>query len=115
MDMILNYIGYFFVTVGAIFLFLGALGIFRMPDLYTRIQAGTKASTMGAMSLILGVIFLEPDWWIKLVFMILFIAFSNPLSSHAIARGSYKGKLKPFSKEHIDAYEEVEEEMEETK
>lgn len=115
MEMILNYIGYFFISVGAVFLFLGALGIFRMPDIYTRIQAGTKASTLGAMSLILGVAFLEPDWWVKLVLMILFIAFSNPLSSHAIARGSYKHRLKPFSKEHVDAYEEVEENMEESK
>jgi len=115
METVFNYLGYFFVSVGAIFLFLGALGIFRMPDLYTRIQAGTKASTLGAMSLLLGVVFLEPDWWVKLVLMILFIAFSNPLSSHAIARGSYKDKLKPFSKEHVDAYEEVEENREETK
>ncbi len=115
MGNILSYLGYFFVSLGAIFLFLGALGIFRMPDVYTRIQAGTKASTLGAMSLLLGVAFLEPDWWIKLVAMILFIAFSNPLSSHAIARGSYKHKLKPLSQEHIDAYEEVEEKMEEKK
>jgi multicomponent Na+:H+ antiporter subunit G len=113
MGIFLVYFGYFFVTIGAIFLFLGALGIYRMPDLYTRLQAGTKASTLGAMSLILGVAFLEPDWWIKLIIMILFIAFSNPLSSHAIARGSYKHNLKPFSKEQIDAYEEVEESKEE--
>lgn len=113
MGTVLVYFGYFFVTIGAIFLFLGALGIYRMPDLYTRLQAGTKASTLGAMSLILGVAFLEPDWWIKLIIMILFIAFSNPLSSHAIARGSYKHNLKPFSKEQVDAYEEVEESKEE--
>ncbi len=115
METIFTYLGYFFVSVGALFLFLGALGIIRMPDLYTRIQAGTKASTLGAMSLILGVAFLEPEWWIKLVLMILFIAFSNPLSSHAIARGSYKDKLKPFSQEHVDAYEEVEENKEDSK
>lgn len=115
METIFTYLGYFFISVGAVFLFLGALGIIRMPDLYTRIQAGTKASTLGAMSLILGVAFLEPDWWIKLVLMILFIAFANPLSSHAIARGSYKDKLKPLSQEQVDAYEEVEENKEDSK
>jgi len=102
MDMIFTYIGYFFTFVGAVFLFLGALGIYRMPDFYTRIQAGTKASTMGAMSLLLGVAFLEPDWWVKLIAMAIFIGISNPLSSHAIARASHQ-HLKPLSDEDIDA------------
>jgi len=113
MEAILTYIGYFFVTLGAIFLFLGSLGIYRMPDFYTRIQAGTKASTLGAMSLLLGVAFLEPDWWIKLMIIIIFIGISNPLSSHAIARASHKHNVKPLSPEAIDALEDDETEKEE--
>ncbi|MCK5169585.1 MAG: monovalent cation/H(+) antiporter subunit G, partial [Bacteroidales bacterium] len=38
-------IGAILVLSGSVFLFLGALGLVRMPDLYNRIQAGTKAST----------------------------------------------------------------------
>ena len=102
---VLTYIGYFLVFVGAIFLFLGAVGILRMPDLYTRIQAGTKASTLGSMSLILGVGFLQPEWMIKTIIIVIFIGLSNPLSSHALARGSHKSGLIPFSKEDIDAYQ----------
>ena len=112
MEIIFTYIGYFFTAVGAIFLFLGALGIYRMPDFYTRIQAGTKASTLGAMSLLLGVAFLEPDWWIKLFVIAIFIGISNPLSSHAIARASHKHNIKPFSQENIDALEAEEKERE---
>ena len=116
---VLEYFAYFLISLGAIFLFLGALGIIRMPDLYTRIQAGTKSSTLGAMSLVLGVgllAFTQYDlgypWLIKAVVIVVFIAIANPLSSHALARGAYKDHLKPFSKEHIDAYEEVEEQTE---
>ena len=116
---VLEYLAYFLISLGAIFLFLGALGIYRMPDLYTRIQAGTKSSTLGAMSLVLGIgllAFVECNpgypWLIKAVVIVIFIAIANPLSSHALARGAYKNKLKPFSKEHIDAYEEVEEQTE---
>ncbi len=87
-------------------MFLGALGIFRMPDVYTRLQAGTKSSTLGAMSLILGIGFLEPDWLVKTLIIVIFIALSNPLSSHALARGSYKNGQMPYSKEDIDAYEQ---------
>ena len=119
---VLEYFAYFLISLGAIFLFLGALGIFRMPDLYTRIQAGTKASTLGAMSIVLGVgllAFTQFDigypWLIKTVVIVIFIAIANPLSSHALARGAYKDRLKPFSKQNIDAYEEVEEQTESQK
>lgn len=113
MEMIFTYLGYFFSFVGAVFLFLGALGIYRMPDLFTRVQAGTKASTLGAMSLLLGVAFLEPDWWIKLMAMSIFIGISNPLSSHAIARVCHRYK-KPFSHEQIDALGDLDKGKEET-
>ncbi len=112
MDLILTYTGYFLILLGAIFLFLGGLGIVRLPDIYSRLQAGTKASTLGAMSLIFGVGLLalrEPghwNWFIKAIVIIIFIALSNPISSHALARGSYRHKIKPWTKEDIDAYKD---------
>ncbi len=116
MDMILDILqvlGAFLVLIGSIFLLLGAVGIYRMPDLYNRLQAGTKATTLGAMSLILGVGLMQPYWIIKLVIIILFIAFANPLSSHALARASYHSGLKPFFKNEngIDHYKEAAEEI----
>ena len=104
MEQVLTYLGYILIVIGAIFLFLGGLGIVRLPDIYSRLQAGTKASTLGAMSLILGVGFLNPAWLVKSLVIIIFIALSNPISSHALARGSYRHKIKPWSKEDIDAY-----------
>lgn len=94
--MILTILGYIFISVGVVFLFLGALGIVRMPDIFTRIQAGTKASTLGAMGTIVGVGLLQPEWFWKTLIIAIFIAISNPISSHALARGSYKsGFTKP--------------------
>ncbi len=104
---ILYYAGLFLILLGSVFLFLGALGIYRMPDLYNRLQAGTKASTLGAMSTILGVGLVHPQWFVKLFIIVLFIAFSNPLSSHALARASHRSGVKPFLKEGgEDAYAE---------
>ncbi len=108
----LKYIGYFFVLLGSVFLFLGALGIYRMPDVYNRLQAGTKSSTLGAMSTLLGVGFLEPAWMVKMLIIIIFIAISNPLSSHALARGAYRAGLSLFQKRKIDAYEKDYQKME---
>lgn len=113
---ILAITGSFFILVGSIFLLLGALGIYRMPDLYNRLQAGTKATTLGAMSLIFGVGLLQAVWLVKLFIIILFIAFANPLSSHALARAAYRSGLKPFFKDKkIDSYESVVESEKELK
>ncbi len=106
LDTVITYIGYFLMVLGAIFLLLGGIGIVRLPDIYSRLQAGTKASTLGAMSLILGVGLLQPQWLIKSLVIIVFIGLSNPISSHALARGSYRHKIKPWTKEGIDAYKE---------
>jgi len=109
---ILQYIGYVAIILGSIFLFLGALGIYRMPDVYNRLQAGTKASTLGAMSMIFGVGLVNPEWFFKALIIVIFIAIANPLSSHALARAAYRAKLGPFFKNKIDAYEqEIENEL----
>ncbi|MEN8136937.1 MAG: monovalent cation/H(+) antiporter subunit G [Bacteroidota bacterium] len=105
---ILKIIGYILLLLGAVFLFLGALGLYRMPDVYTRLQAGTKASTLGAMAFMLGVGFLQPDWMVKIIIMIVFLTIANPLSSHAIARAAHKLKQKPYTKGEADALEEAE-------
>lgn len=112
----IKYIGLGLMVLGAIFLFLGALGIYRMPDVYNRLQAGTKSSTLGAMSLILGVgLFklvgadglIEWNWLVKSIIIVVFIGIANPLSSHAIGRAAYKSGVVPFLKKKIDAYEKV--------
>ncbi len=113
MSTALEILGSSLILLGSVFLFLGALGIYRMPDVYNRLQAGTKATTMGAMSLILGVGFLDTAWMMKALILIIFIAFSNPLSSHALARAIYKSGKYPMiydqDKEKYDAYREVNE------
>ena len=112
-------IGGILLLIGSIFLFLGGLGIFRMPDVYNRLQAGTKATTLGGMSLILGVGFLEPSWIWKSLIIIIFIAYSNPISSHALARAMYRRGHLPLIKggytKKMDAYSEVEQPKKEDK
>ncbi len=113
MSTIITYIGYFFVTIGAIFLFLGSLGILRMPDIYNRLQAGTKASTLGSLGMLLGIGLLQPEWFVKVFIIMLLILLTNPISSHAIARGSYKSGVKPYTKEKVDAYSKEQQKQEE--
>ena len=87
-----------FLLVGAVFAFLGALGLLRMPDVYNRIQAGTKAATLGALSFLVGIGVLMPEWWSKLLCIAAFILFTNPVGSSTIARALFVAGVRPWQK-----------------
>jgi len=84
MENILELTGAIITLIGSMFLFLGALGLVRMPDVYNRIQTGTKASTMGTILSLLGIGILNPDWLGKIILLIVFILITNPVSSHVL-------------------------------
>jgi len=86
--------GGFLMVAGAAFLMLGGLGLVRMPDVFNRIQAGTKATTLGTLLSLAGAACLQPGWAIKLLLIGLFILFTNPLSSQVLARSTLT-RLKP--------------------
>jgi len=83
-------IGALVLLAGSIFLFLGGLGLYRMPDIYNRIQAGTKATTLGTLLLLLGAAIMMPGWAVKLLLVMLFIMYTNPLSSQVLARAAHR-------------------------
>lgn len=85
----LSLIGAVIVLIGAIFMLLAAVGIVRMPDVYNRIQAGTKASTLGVVLALIGLGLYEPAWLPKLIVIAVFVLLTNPLSSHALARAAH--------------------------
>lgn len=85
----MSVIGTVLLVIGAVFIFLGTLGVFRMPDAVNKLQAGTKATTLGFVSVIAGVIFLEPGWWAKLLVIGFFVLFTNPIGSHNLARAAH--------------------------
>ena len=83
------YLGYIFIFFGVMAFMVSAIGLVRMPDIYTRMHAGTKATTMGIILVILGAICIEPSWTWKLIILAVFILLTNPLSSSVIARASH--------------------------
>ncbi|MBN1433399.1 Na+/H+ antiporter subunit G [Candidatus Fermentibacterales bacterium] len=88
--MLLEVLGTVVTGIGVLFLFLGGLGVFRMPDVYNRLQAGTKCTTLGACLTIIGVGIMEPAWFWKTLAIALFILLTNPISNHALGRASRK-------------------------
>ena len=88
-----------FLLSGALFVFLAALGLIRMPDVYNRIQAGTKAATLGVIAILIGVGLLYPHWWAKLLCIAGFVLFTSPVGSSTIARAIYLSGVRPWKKE----------------
>jgi multicomponent Na+:H+ antiporter subunit G len=95
-------------AVGTIFLFLGSLGIFRMPDVYNRLQAGTKCTTLGAFLTIIGVGIIHPEWFWKTLIIALFILTTNPISNHALGRASRKSGVALCDRSVVDKTKEFE-------
>lgn len=85
-------LGSVLLLLGSIIFFLSALGIIRMPDIYNRIQTGTKATTLGTIFVLCGLGVLNPGWIPKLVILLLFIILTNPVSSHVTARAAHFNK-----------------------
>ena len=85
-----------FLVCGAFFTLMASIGLLRMPDVYNRIQVGTKAATLGALCFFIGIGILHPDWWPKLVVISGFILLTNPVGSSTIARALYIAGIKPW-------------------
>lgn len=98
----MSLIGNLLLLLGAAFCLLGALGLLRMPDVYNRIQAGTKAVTLGTLSLLLGVGLHHPDWWPKLLVVALFVLLTNPIGSSTLARAFYKAGVPLWNNRRSD-------------
>lgn len=98
------------VFTGSIFLFLGSLGLLRMPDVYNRLQAGTKATTLGSIFVLLGVGIYHPPWFSRMLILVLFIVCTNPVSSHALARAAHFSGVKLARGAVCDRLEAEEEE-----
>ena len=81
---------------GAIFIFIAAVGMWRMPDLLMRMHAATKAGTLGVGLILIGVMFKshEIDVMIEAALTIVFIFITVPIASHLLARAAYLRGLK---------------------
>ena len=91
-------------VVGAIFCLLAGVGILRMPDIYTRMQASTKAGTLGIACIIIGVgiHFGDTLTGLEAALVVAFIFLTAPIASHLIARAAYILGIRPWEHNVLD-------------
>jgi multicomponent Na+:H+ antiporter subunit G len=80
---------------GSVFALLAAVGVLRMPDVFTRMQASTKASTLGLGCLLIGAALQMGDFaaLIRVACIGAFVLLTTPVAGHVIARASYYAEV----------------------
>ncbi len=94
------------IIFGVIFILVTALGLIRLPDVYSRTHAASKSATLGVMFILLGV-FLH--FWLieghvntRIILGIVFLYITGPVGGHVIGRASYLTGVKLWDKSVID-------------
>ncbi len=91
-------------TLGAIFIFIASLGIYRMPDFYTRLSVTVKAGTIG-IGCILGAValyFADFSVTTKVFAIIFFLFITSPVAAFMISRTAYSTGVKLWKKSVVD-------------
>ena len=86
------------LLAGSFFSLVGGIGLFRMPDLYTRSHAAGITDTFGPM-LILGGLMLQAGFTlitVKLILILVFLLFTGPTASHALNHTAWASGLRPI-------------------
>jgi len=97
------------ISIGVLFDLLGCVGLIRLPDVYTRLQAATKCVTLGTCFILLGVaiwafgVYRYPTG-VKALICMAFVLVTSPTAAHALARGAYKAGVKMEGPPVCDEY-----------
>jgi len=98
LDTVLVVLSCLVLGLGAFFVVVGAVGVFRFPDFYSRLHGAGITDTMGAELILLGLILQAGLTLIavKLIFIGLFLFITSPTATHAIANAALTAGLRPF-------------------
>ncbi|MFO1445353.1 monovalent cation/H(+) antiporter subunit G [Bacillus sp. Bva_UNVM-123] len=87
-----------FILIGAFLSLAAAFGVLRLPDVYTRNHAASKAATLGVMSILLGTFLYfymeEGHFNSRVILGIVFVFMTSPVAGHLISRAAYNSGVK---------------------
>jgi multicomponent Na+:H+ antiporter subunit G len=104
----LHLAAYVVMCAGLFFDLVGCIGLVRLPDVYNRLQAGTKCVTLGTFLILLGVLmrFGFDSMGLKAIVCLWFLAMTSPTAAHAIARAAHRAGYPLWSGSVVDRYAE---------
>ncbi len=97
MSNLINILSSILIISGALAIITGLLGVFRMPDFFTRLHAASIIDTMGSMLILLGLMLYSGMNLVslKLLLILIFILITTPAAAHALAKSALHGGVKP--------------------
>lgn len=90
----------FCVLVGAFFIFAAAIGLLRMPDVYTRMHAATKSGTLGSGLMLIGVALHaggDAGIILRALAAVVFLIATAPIAAHLLGRAAYMSGVPTWS------------------
>ena len=86
------------LLIGGFFGIVGGIGVVRLPDFFTRVHAGSLTDTLCAALILLGLMLQAGPTLVtvKLILILVFLFFTTPTATHALAKAALHGKLKPL-------------------
>lgn len=79
-----------FATIGVVFMFISAVGILRLPDVYARMHAAGKAATVGVVGVLLAAGLFYPDYLLRMILLIVLFFITGPIATTTMARAAYR-------------------------
>ncbi len=101
MSAVVDIVSWTCVLLGSVIVLTGGIGLIRLPDLYSRGHAAGMTDTLGAGLIVLGMM-VEAGWSLdlaRLAFIMLFLLFTSPAASHALAFAAFSAGVEPWSRE----------------
>lgn len=96
-DLLIDGLSWILLLAGSFFLIVGGIGLNRMPDVFSRLQATGVSDTVGAGFILLGMM-LQAGFTmvaLKLFFLILIFFFTTPVATHAVTRAALSVGVEP--------------------
>lgn len=96
------------MTIGAVFILVAALGVLRLPDLYMRMSAATKATTLGVGCLMTAAAIHFEDLAVtsRAAAVVLFVLSTAPVAAHMIGRAAYLTGVPLWQRSVVDELRE---------
>lgn len=100
-------IGLTIIAVGVLFDLLGCIGMVRFPDVYNRLQAGTKCVTLGVCLILIGTAVMAESspLQLKALLCVVFILITSPTAAHALARAARRSGIELWKHSVVDQFE----------
>ena len=97
MTLLVDFLSWACILAGGALSVIGGIGMIRLPDLFTRMHAAGVIDTLGMGLIILGLIFQGGFTLVtvKLIIIVVFIIFTSPTATHALAKAALHGGVKP--------------------